>query len=465
VRHGAVSRGGRVDGRRKGRALDRLNRRCAPAADEPVTDDGYPQCVGGVRVDDAVTLLRVNVLLVTHRYPPDGIGGVERYVEALNGELTKCGDHVTVLTRTPTHWPRRPQLRREEGLYRIVGSGVRLDQPFMHEQKLDRLTKRVLAAVSPDVVHVNHLIGLTPEVIPLAQAFGAATVLSLHDYYFACPLAHLQKVSGAACDGPAGGIECATTCFDYQANDGRWSVRESRFRTLLERADVVTAPSESVALYFEHHTAGAVTPVVLPYGTWTSVRTDTGRVRDSDELSLAILGTIAAHKGAHVVVEALRLAQLGPTRLALWGRVDDSDYERQLRTHAEAVPGLSLEFAGGYAPSQLGDALRDTDAVVVASQVREASPIVPREALAHGVPVLAARIGGLPESIDEGRNGLSFDPFDPAELAQILRRLASTPELVEALAQGARETEVRTAADNARELRALFVGALEARAA
>jgi glycosyltransferase involved in cell wall biosynthesis len=407
----------------------------------------------------------VNVLLVTHRYPPDGIGGVERYVEALKGELTKCGDRVTVLTRTPTHWPRWPVLRRADGLYRIVGSGVRLDQPFVHEQKLARLVKRVLAAASPDVVHVNHLIGLTPEVISLAQAFGAATVLTLHDYYFACPLAHLRKVNGDPCEGPGGGAECAKTCFEDQPRDGRWSVREKRFRTLLAAADVVTAPSVSVASYFDRHTHGAVSPVVVPYGTWAPVRTAARRVRDSDQLNLAVLGTVAAHKGAHVVIEALRLAELGPTRLALWGRVDDSDYERQLRLRAAAVPGLSLEFAGGYAPSQIADALSDADAVVVASQVREASPIVPREALAHGVPVLAARIGGLPESIDEGRNGMTFDPFDPAELAQILRRLASTPELVDALAQGARETAIRTAADNASEMRALFVGALEARAA
>jgi glycosyltransferase involved in cell wall biosynthesis len=241
-------------------------------------------------------------------------------------------------------------------------------------------------------------------------------------------------------------------------------VREARFRELLDAADVVTAPSHSVASYFERHTAGGVRPVVVSYGTWASAGTAVRPPRDSDKLRLAILGTVAAHKGAHVVVEALRLAALGPTRLAICGRVDDPTYEQELRAQAAAVPGLSLEFGGEYAPSQLADVLSGVDAVVLASQVREASPIVPREALAHGVPVLAARIGGLPDSIDEGRNGMTFDPFDPSELAGILRRLAGAPELVEALERGARETEVRTAADNAREMRALFVGALEARA-
>ena len=79
----------------------------------------------------------MNVVLVTHRYPPDGVGGVERYVEGLRRELIECGDRVAVLTRTPTHWPRSPQLRSVGDLHRVIGSGVRLDQPFMHERRLD----------------------------------------------------------------------------------------------------------------------------------------------------------------------------------------------------------------------------------------------------------------------------------------------------------------------------------------
>jgi glycosyltransferase involved in cell wall biosynthesis len=407
----------------------------------------------------------VNVLLVTHRYPPDGVGGVERYVESLYGELTCAGDSVAVLTRTPTHWPRRPRVRRSMDIFRIVGSGVHLDEPLAHERTLDRLQERVFDEVAPEIVHVNQLIGLSPSVIPTARAKGAVVVVTLHDYYFACPLVHLQKRSGAACEGPAGGLECERACFSHQRSDDRWRRREAQFRLLLSVADVVVAPSESVASYFEHHTDGAVRPVVVPNGTWVRPDASAERLPPGKTLRLAVIGTVARHKGVHLVVEALQLAALERPKLVVWGRVDDVLYGDQLQVAADGISGLTFEAGGEYAPGQIGELLREVDVVIVPSQVREASPIVPREALAHGVPVLAARIGGLPEVISEGVNGMTFDPGRADELAAVLRRLAGERGLLETLTRGARETTVRTAADHARELRDLFAGALSARAA
>jgi glycosyltransferase involved in cell wall biosynthesis len=180
-------------------------------------------------------------------------------------------------------------------------------------------------------------------------------------------------------------------------------------------------------------------------------------------LRLAVLGTVASHKGAHLVIDALRLAKLTPVCLALWGRIDDTRYATELRRRAAEVPGLTLELHGEYAPNELPDALGGIDAVLVPSQVREASPLVPREALAYRVPVLVARIGGLPEAIVEGHNGMTFNPFDPGELAVLLRRLVDEPGLLESLTRGATSSDVRTTAESAGEMRALFVAALEAR--
>lgn len=404
-------------------------------------------------------------MLVTHRYPPDGVGGVERYVEALKRELVELGDNVEVLTRTPTHWPRRPKLRSLGGVHRVIGSGVRLDKPFKHQRLLADLMTQVLTTTAPDVVHVNHLIGLTPSVISLAHECGAVAAVTLHDFYFACPLAHLEKRLGGACEGPRGGAECEETCFAHEPPNRTWRIREDLFRTVLTAADVVAAPSESVASYFERHTDGAVNPVIVANGTWARPVVPVARGHRTGELRLVVLGTIAVHKGAHFIIDALRLATLSDVRLELWGRVDDSRYARELRKSAAEVLGLTLELRGEYSPTGLRVALAAADAVIVPSQVREASPLVPREALAHGVPVLVARIGGLSETIVDGYNGLTFDPFDPRELASILRGLVGDPDRLAELTEGALATDVRTLADHARDLRALFVGALEMRKA
>jgi glycosyltransferase involved in cell wall biosynthesis len=97
--------------------------------------------------------------------------------------------------------------------------------------------------------------------------------------------------------------------------------------------------------------------------------------------------------------------------------------------------------------------------VVVASQVREGSPIAPREALALGVPVVASRIGGLTELISHERNGLLFDPRDERGLTEALRRFVSDGQLRARLAAGARGTAVRRIGDHVRELREVYAGA------
>ena len=67
----------------------------------------------------------MNVLLVTHRFPPDGISGVERYTQTLAAELRRGGDQVTVVTRrvTTDAAPRLLNETLEDGsrIYRIAG--------------------------------------------------------------------------------------------------------------------------------------------------------------------------------------------------------------------------------------------------------------------------------------------------------------------------------------------------------
>ena len=78
------------------------------------------------------------------------------------------------------------------------------------------------------------------------------------------------------------------------------------------------------------------------------------------------------------------------------------------------------------------------DALVFPSVWEETSGIGAREALAAGVPVIASRIGGIPETVRHGTNGLLFEPGDPADLARQIRRLIEEPDLLDHLRAGCR---------------------------
>ena len=69
---------------------------------------------------------------------------------------------------------------------------------------------------------------------------------------------------------------------------------------------------------------------------------------------------------------------------------------------------------------------------------REGIPIVLMEALASGLPVVASRLAGIPELVEDGRTGLLVEPRDAAGLAAALRRLSDDPALRAQLAAAGR---------------------------
>ena len=61
------------------------------------------------------------------------------------------------------------------------------------------------------------------------------------------------------------------------------------------------------------------------------------------------------------------------------------------------------------------------------------------EALAHGIPVIGARRGGIPEILEEGKTGFLFEPSRPAELQEQIQKFLEQPALVTRMGQQCRE--------------------------
>lgn len=425
----------------------------------------------------------MRVLLACHRFPPDDFGGVEFYTQRLAAELVKRGDTVTVAARRWAKTPQEPETVREQladgtWVYRFAGGGARLDRfqliHFLrHHERLEELFERVLDETAPDVVHFNHLVGLSPRSIAITQRRKIPVVLSLHDFYFACPLVHLRKATGELCAGPDAGRECIRTCFGDpiehdQSMSRRWGLRSMNFRRWLTQADRVICYSEYMATYFRDYGLDSERLRIIPNGVTLSARPRAGFSPPANgTLNLAYCGTVAHHKGCHVILEALRSAGLCSVDLRLIGHFDDASYVRALRQQAALIPGLKFRLYGPYRVAELCHLLKDVHCVVVPSLVPEAGPIVPREALALGVPIVVARLGALPELVAEGENGFTFDPEHPDELTAILKRFAEDGQLLNHLYRGARMTRPVTLSDHVQAVQSVYqevmAGATEAR--
>ena len=158
---------------------------------------------------------------------------------------------------------------------------------------------------------------------------------------------------------------------------------------------------------------------------------------------LLCVGAVVPHKGQDLLLEALRgLASRG----WCWTVVGALDREpafvdRLRRSAAEAGLTDRIEFAGPLAGEALRRRYREADVLVLPSRL-EAYGMVVTEALAAGLPVIAAAVGGVPEALGrtaDGLPGVLVPPGDAAALGAALAAWLGDADLRDRLRRAARE--------------------------
>lgn len=367
--------------------------------------------------------------------------------------------------------------------------------------ELGEILGHVLDAVQPDVLHIHNLLNLSFELPELAAARGIPSVATLHEYVLLCPSGG-QRVHLAeehVCDEIDAG-RCAR-CFrqspffsqmafarlgggaSRMALAGRLAAAvrgraPSLFAGLGRAAARHIAPSEVTADDI-HARQRAVEEVYRSIRLFVAPSPALGaefrrfglpddRLEVSDygfvplaprprtpgdgRLRIGFVGTLVWHKGAHVLLEALRRLPADRFELTVYGSLDTfPDYAAGLQ---EAARGLPVRFAGGFARDRVAEVYAGLDVLVICSLWPENSPLVIHEAFMAGVPVIGSRTGGTVDLVADGVNGLLYDAFSAEALAECLRRLLDEPDLLERLA--AARTPVKTIDQDAAEWEARY---------
>jgi len=162
---------------------------------------------------------------------------------------------------------------------------------------------------------------------------------------------------------------------------------------------------------------------------------------DPAGLLVGIVGRIDPMKGVDVLVRAMALLE-GPAaiaRLVVVGSpgLDAGEYERWVKSEAGKLLGARARFVGPMA--EVPEVLRSLDVLVNASPA-EPFGLTVLEAQASGVPVIAARSGGIPDFVTDDDNGILFPPGDAEALARAMERLLGDVNLQQRLGRRGRET-------------------------
>jgi glycosyltransferase involved in cell wall biosynthesis len=344
----------------------------------------------------------VKVLVIHSRYLSGSVSGENRVVEDEVALLRRAGHEVHAWT---------PSVKEAGlGLVRPAFDAV------WSRRAADEI-RSLLRDYQPDVVHCHNLFpALSPAVL---RAVGETPLaLTLHNYRLLClPATFLRD--GRVCESCLGRAPWRGVVHGCYRDSVPASAAIATSLVVHRAADTFSRPNLYLAVsdfVRRKHIAAGFDPDrirVKPNFTWPAPQ------REGPGEYFLFLGRLSAEKGMATIIEASR--GRGDSRIVVVG--DGPDREA---LHALAHPGV--EFRGAVDGAAVPEIVRRARALLVPSTCFEGAPRSLLEAYAAGVPVIASRIGGLPELVEEGVTGLLVDPNEPEKWADAMDRLGGDDE-------------------------------------
>jgi glycosyltransferase involved in cell wall biosynthesis len=316
---------------------------------------------------------------------------------------------------------------------------------------------REVRRTGAQIVHVHNLFPrFSPSILDGAADAGAGVVQTLHNYRAICANGLLLR-DGAICEACVGRIgwpaishgcyrgsvagSAAVVAMQQIARRGRiWDRPGRRLIALTEfaRDKLVSAGLPRGRIVVKPNFIDVAPPAATP----------------GERTGIVFVGRLSREKGVDTLVDAARL--LPHIAFTVIGGGPD---EARLRAAAPA----NVMFAGALPNDAARAQMARASALVMPSIWYEGFPMTVLEAFAAGTPVIAARIGSLPEIVADGVAGLLFTPGDPSSLAAAIAQLLSDPAAMRRMGEAGQERAVALygPSANAEQLETIYASVLE----
>ena len=286
----------------------------------------------------------------------------------------------------------------------------------------------------PDVVHVHNIHSqLSPMIVELAHKRGIKVIWTLHDYKLLCPRYDCLRNGNVVCEECFGNKHCVVEhkCMKRSRIASLlayWEALKWNKQRLEASTDVFVSPSSFLAEKMEKGKFDKMKIHILCNFI------DVEKTRKQEYYKqdyYCFIGRLSHEKGVATLVKAAR--QL-PYKLKIIG---GGPLMNELKKMAA---GSNIEFVGYKQWPEIKESVGCARFSVIPSEWYENNPLSVIEAQCLGTPVLGARIGGIPELIEEGESGMLFEPKNIMDLKKKIEAMfVHTTFDYEALAKSSQE--------------------------
>jgi glycosyltransferase involved in cell wall biosynthesis len=385
----------------------------------------------------------LRILAVNYRYFVSG--GPERSLFSLQNLLTKKGHEIIPFSIrykqnyfTPyAKYFVPPIAGDEEVLFKEYSWSLKsfnrgLSRLF-YSKEVEKATERIIAETKPDIALIFHYLRkLSPSVLVALHKAEIPTIVRLSDFGMVCPEAHFSR-NGMICHdclekGPSQSL--IHKCIKGSLSVSMVNYLATRWHQWMKFFDSINAfilPTHYMARIM--HSAGWDLKRLNVIPTFVDLEQFCPGVQK--ESIIAYTGQIRKIKGFAVLLEAFvqlfRRLISKQIKLVIAGAYIDSE----LKTLLLALPnGIrdQIDIAGFLSANAVAELLRKALFSVVPSVCEENFPNAALESFACGTCVIGSRSGGIPEIIDDGKNGLLVLPGDAKTLAEAMACLIENRE-------------------------------------
>lgn len=442
----------------------------------------------------------MRILQVTHGFPPYNIGGSEVYAYNLCQKLAKEHEVFVFYRVNDLHIKEYSVIHTNLDKLEIftINNTFRLYDSFEMTYKNNAIAEKfasILEQIRPDVVHIQHLLYLSTKLVKEIKKRRIPVIFTLHDYWLICPQGQLFKNGMEVCNGKDS-LECID-CVLYQLNIKKYAFnayyflkgivperliqllkniylgycrffflnqnkainlikeRAAYIKSICSQVDLFISPSQFLKRRFIEFGISEDKIALLPYAFNLENFKNSQKIT-SDKLRFAFMGNLLPAKGTHILIKAFNKIKNANVELRIYGQASSykgilGNYLRYLKKIAK---DRNIKFMGGFDNRNIAKVFSEIDILVVPSVWYENSPLVIQEAFATQTPVIAANIGGIPELIDNGINGLLFNPNDTQDLYRKINSIIENPRLIEDLKQNIKSP--KSIEENAKETENIY---------
>jgi len=358
----------------------------------------------------------MKIAVINNIYSPYDRGGAEQVVKKTIQDLLKQDHKVVLITGTPdkeevvtdnnlTIYRIRPNNiyfytsgHKHSAIIRLVWHAVNITNIFTANK-----IKKILQQQKPDIVHTHNLMGLSFLIPDVIRSQNIYHVHTNHDVQLVEPSGMIIK---------------------QKENSWRYNGIFTKLYTNLTKKlfgspDIVISPSQFLNNFYKSRgffkdSKKVVVRNPIPFTKTQELLPQ----KDSVNTKLLYVGQIENHKGIENLVRAFMDVENINIKLDILGSGSELEKLKKL-----AHDDNRIMFHGRASRQKVADFFKKSDVTVVPSLCYENSPTVIFESFFFGVPVLASKMEGIAELIEEGKNGITFKPGDIKELSDKIKNL------------------------------------------